>query len=95
MLLCGDWCIGLENISFVGMTPWFGFVSLQHFPCEGKSYVIYFYKATKVWLGVVCLLACARVCACVRVCVCGCYLDGMREVLLMIIDGFCFARHAL
>ena len=60
----------------------------------GKSYVIYFYKATKVWLGLVCLLACACVCACVCVCV-GCYLDGRREVLLMIIDGFCFARHAL
>ena len=31
----------------------------------GKSYVIYFYKATKVWLGLVCLLACA--CVCLRV----------------------------
>ena len=28
----------------------------------GKSHVIYFYKATKVWLGLVCLLSCACVC---------------------------------
>ena len=78
MLLCGDWCIGLENISFVGMTPWFGFVSLHKFPCEGKSYVIYFYEATKVRVGLLYLLACACACVsvcvrvCVRVCVCAC-----------------------
>ena len=70
MLFCGDWCIGLENIFCVGMTPWFGCVSLQHFPCEGKNYDFYFYKATKVWLGLVCMLACACVRACVRVCLC-------------------------
>ena len=62
------------------------------FRAKCKNYDICFYKATKAWLGLVCMLAGACVCVCVhvRVCVCarGCYLDGRREVLLTIKDGF-------